>query len=183
MFEGKTVVPIAALWHALITGLSVIWPSRLSLAGISLGDVWPCSSLKNSLPKDTFEEGDDLVPFHKLTGWTTYSLLEPMEKILGWKFDGIDDMTGLPEYRNGELVRFAYVGLALVSARISRDRDAALTSPFPFVVFIGEQVVCWSTSGCYQSSHPPSPHRSIGTGIPRFPSSRLHIRPSSNGGP
>lgn len=43
-----------------------------------------------------------MVPFHKLTGWTTYSLLEPMEKILGWKFDGIDDMTGLPEYRNGE---------------------------------------------------------------------------------
>ena len=102
MFEGKTVVPIAALWHALITGLSVIWPSRLSLAGVSLGDVWPCASLKNSLPEETFEEGDDLVPFHKLTGWTTYSLLEPMEKILGWKFDGIDDMTGLPEYRNGQ---------------------------------------------------------------------------------
>lgn len=102
MFGEKTVVPIAALWQALITGLSVIWPSRLSLAEISLGDVWPCTSLKNSLPKDTSEEGDDLVPFHKLTGWTTYSLLEPMEKILGWKFDGIDDMTGLPEYRNGE---------------------------------------------------------------------------------
>ena len=92
------MVPIAALWHALITGLSVIWPSRLSLAGVSLGDVWPCASLK----KETIEEGDELVPFHKLTGWTTYSLLEPMEKILGWKFDGIDDLTGLPEYRNGE---------------------------------------------------------------------------------
>lgn len=98
VFEGKTVVPIAALWHALITGLSVIWPSRLSLAGVSLGDVWPCASLK----KETIEEGDELVPFHKLTGWTTYSLLEPMEKILGWKFDGIEDLTGLPEYRNGE---------------------------------------------------------------------------------
>lgn len=102
VLEGKTVVPIAAVWHLLITGLSVIWPSRLSLAGVSLGDVWPCTSLKNSLPEAGFEEGDDLVPFHKLTGWTTYSLLEPMEKILGWKFDGIDDMTGLPEYRNGE---------------------------------------------------------------------------------
>ena len=105
MLEGKTVVPVAALWHALITGLSVIWPSRLSLAGVSLGDVWPCTSLKNSLHDDKFEEGEDLVPFHKLTGWTTYSLLEPMEKILGWKFDGIDDMTGLPEYRNGESLK------------------------------------------------------------------------------
>lgn len=104
VFEGKTVVPIAALWHALISGLSVIWPSRLSLAGVSLGDVWPCASLKASLPEDRFEEGDDLVPFHKLTGWTTYSLIEPMEKVLGWKFDGIDDMTGLPEYRNGGLL-------------------------------------------------------------------------------
>jgi hypothetical protein len=46
-------------------------------------------------------EGDELVPFHKLTGWTTYSLVEPIEKILGWKFDGLEDMTGLPEYRNG----------------------------------------------------------------------------------
>ena len=89
----------------------MIWPSRLSLAGVSLGDVWPCTSLKNSLPKDGFEEGDDLVPFHKLTGWTTYSLLEPMEKILGWKFDGIDDMTGLPEYRNGKC--FPDCGFAL----------------------------------------------------------------------
>lgn len=41
------------------------------------------------------------MPFHKLTGWTTYSLIEPIEKILGWKFDGLEDMTGLPEYRNG----------------------------------------------------------------------------------
>jgi len=119
VFEGKTVVPIVALWHALITGLSVIWPSRLSLVGVSLGDVWPCTSLKNSLPNDKFEEGDDLVPFHKLTGWTTYSLIEPMEKILGWKFDGIDDMTGLPEYRNGKRhpgcqPRFACVVVALV---------------------------------------------------------------------
>jgi Protein of unknown function (DUF1688) len=44
------------------------------------------------------------VPFHKLTGWTTYSLIEPIEKILGWKFDGLEDMTGLPEYRNGACI-------------------------------------------------------------------------------
>lgn len=123
MIEGKTVVPIAALWHALITGLSPIWPSRLSLAGVSLGDVWPCVSLRNSVPKDMFEEGDDLVPFHKLTGWTTYSLIQPIEKILGWQFDGIDDLTGLPEYRNGERLRFAPVAVALVlraRGRLSR---------------------------------------------------------------
>ena len=32
----------------------------------------------------------------------TYSLVEPIEKVMGWKFEGIEHMTGLPEYRNGE---------------------------------------------------------------------------------
>ena len=44
------------------------------------------------------------MPFHKLTGWTTYSLVEPIEKVLGWKFEGLEDMTGLPEYRNGACI-------------------------------------------------------------------------------
>jgi hypothetical protein len=44
------------------------------------------------------------VPFHKLTGWTAYSLLEPLQAVLGWKVEGTEDMTGLPEYRNGEIL-------------------------------------------------------------------------------
>jgi hypothetical protein len=97
--DGSTRrIHIAPLWAALIEGLSPIWPAtRTTLRGISLGDVWPCAALKPS----SQAEGDDLVPFHKLTGWITYSLIEPMEKILGWKFEGLEDMTGLPEYRNG----------------------------------------------------------------------------------
>lgn len=97
--EGSVrIVPIAALWHALIYGLNSIWPpSRSTLAGISLGDVWQCKALQSAGQA----EDDDLVPFHKLTGWTTYSLLEPMEKLLHWKFQGVEDLTGLPEYRNG----------------------------------------------------------------------------------
>jgi hypothetical protein len=97
--EGSTQrVSVAPLWAALIEGLSPIWPAtRTILGGISLGDVWPCSALNAS----SKAEGYNLVPFHKLTGWVTYSLLEPMEKILGWKFEGVEDMTGLPEYRNG----------------------------------------------------------------------------------
>jgi hypothetical protein len=94
-------VPIAALWHVLISGLAPIWPTdRTTLAGVPLGDVWPCDSLRTT----TAEEWEALVPFHKLTGWTTYSLVEPMEKILGWKFEGIEQLTGLPEYRNGSFI-------------------------------------------------------------------------------
>lgn len=99
--EGTTErrVPVAALWAALVEGLAPIWPNRLSLGGVPLGDVWPCDALKAF----AVNEGDELVPFHKLTGWITYSLIEPLEKVLGWTFDGVEDMTGLPEYRNGTL--------------------------------------------------------------------------------
>ena len=97
--EGDTRrVSVASLWGCLIEGLSPIWPStRSTLGGVALGDVWPCGALK---PCAT-SEGDELVPFHKLTGWITYSLLEPLEKVLKWKFEGLEDLTGLPEYRNG----------------------------------------------------------------------------------
>ena len=49
-------------------------------------------------------EGDTkgLVPLHKLSQWTTYSLLEPMEAA-GLTVTGLDELTGLAEYRNGGL--------------------------------------------------------------------------------
>lgn len=94
---------MGALWHVLIDGLTPIWPSsRTKLGDIPLGDVWPCSVLRSTSSPQSMVEGDDLVPFHKLTGWITYSLMEPLQKILGWKFDGIEEMVGLPEYRNGK---------------------------------------------------------------------------------
>lgn len=93
----KRVVPVSAIWHCLIEGLNPIWPSRIQLAGKSLGDVWPCSSLKATAAT----EGDDLVPFHKLTMWITYSLIEVFERIAKWNVVGLEDLTGLPEYRNG----------------------------------------------------------------------------------
>ncbi|TFK45669.1 DUF1688-domain-containing protein [Heliocybe sulcata] len=92
-------IHVSSLWHVLMEGLVTIWPARLSLGGISLGDVWPCSALKPSAVP-----GDDLVPFHKLSGWITYSLIEPIEKVMKWTFEGVEDMTGLPEYRNGGLL-------------------------------------------------------------------------------
>ncbi|EJF59691.1 hypothetical protein DICSQDRAFT_108610 [Dichomitus squalens LYAD-421 SS1] len=112
---GVRRVHISALWTALIEGLAPIWPAtRTTLGGIPLGDVWPCEALKKqSATAGTYKEGDELVPFHKLTGWITYSLVEPLEKVLGWKFEGIEHMTGLPEYRNGGLL----VDLGVLSLR------------------------------------------------------------------
>ena len=42
------------------------------------------------------------MPFHKLSQWLTYSLLEPFEWA-GITVEGLDALTGLPEYRNGGL--------------------------------------------------------------------------------
>lgn len=92
---------IFSLWTALIDGLAPIWPAtRSTLGGVSLGDVWPCAALKKHAAPGA-PEGDDLVPFHKLTGWLTYSLVVPIKEVLGWKFEGLEHMVGLPEYRNG----------------------------------------------------------------------------------
>lgn len=44
------------------------------------------------------------MPFHKLTQWLTYSLMDPMTKLLSVQFVGTDLLTGLPEYRNGGLL-------------------------------------------------------------------------------
>jgi len=120
-------VPLAALWHVLVSGLAPIWPKdRTTIGGVALGDVWPCEAMQASGQT----EGDELVPFHKLTGWTTYSLVEPIEKILGWKFDGLEDMTGLPEYRNGGLLMDLGV-ITLKPLAIPASYYPSVSSPIP----------------------------------------------------
>ncbi|MEZ4742488.1 MAG: DUF1688 family protein [Bdellovibrionota bacterium] len=45
---------------------------------------------------------DHFIPFHKLSQWLTYSLIEPLEQY-GVVVIEIDRLTGLAEYRNGGL--------------------------------------------------------------------------------
>ena len=86
-----------SLFAAVLAAFNTIWPMRLSYAGTSLGDVWIHKGLKNS------EEGSEFMPFHKLSQWLTYSLIEPLEQT-GIEVIDIDKLTGLPEYRNGGLL-------------------------------------------------------------------------------
>ncbi|THH09690.1 hypothetical protein EW145_g1819 [Phellinidium pouzarii] len=107
---GVRSVHVSVLWYVLIHGLQEIWPaSRTTLSGTALGDVWPSTALEAT------DEGDNFVPFHKLTGWTTYSLLEALQKVLNWEITGLGDLTGLPEYRNGGLL----VDIGVLSLRAS----------------------------------------------------------------
>ena len=53
------------------------------------------------------------MPFHKLSQWLTYSLLEPFAWA-GVQVVGLEELTALPEYRNGGL---------LLDAGVLRLRD------------------------------------------------------------
>lgn len=100
--SGKTEFPIPnqlaarKVLSAVLEGLGNIWPGRLAIAGVNLGDVWLHPALKGDKISDRY------VPFHKLSQWLTYSLLEPLQE-LGLEISGLDELTGLPEYRNGGL--------------------------------------------------------------------------------
>ncbi|CAN6665640.1 hypothetical protein TRVA0_037S00650 [Trichomonascus vanleenenianus] len=94
------VVQLPVLWDALMDALVPIWPEgRVKIDGVPLGDAWYCSSM----PQDG-EEWEKIVPFHKLTQWLCYSLIAPIKKYGGLKFEGEELQTGLPEYRNGGLL-------------------------------------------------------------------------------
>lgn len=94
--KTKNQLPASVVLSAVLEGLGSIWPGRLAIAGVNLGDVWIHPALKGDNPTDQY------VPFHKLSQWLTYSLLEPLQE-LGVEITGLDEMTGLPEYRNGGL--------------------------------------------------------------------------------
>jgi hypothetical protein len=80
---GGSEVKAASILAAVLDKLSPIWP-------LPMGDVWPHPAI-------------GLVPFHKLSQWLSYSLVEPLQDA-GLKVVELDQLTGLPEYRNGGLL-------------------------------------------------------------------------------
>ena len=85
-------IEAAAVLQLLLQVLGPVWPGRIEVEGVSLGDCWRHPGTD-----------DGLVPFHKLTQWLTYSMLEPLEEA-GLAINGLDTLTGLPEYRTGGLL-------------------------------------------------------------------------------
>lgn len=129
-------VTVHDLWQAVMYGLESIWPAgRTMVEGKSMGDVWPHSALlKHKRDMDGREDGEDgeegeeeeedatrgLVPFHKLSQWLTYSLLEPLGEA-GLLLTDTTHLTGLPEYRNGGL----FVDLGVLVPKKSSILDPA----------------------------------------------------------
>ena len=94
---GAGTVAAHAILVLLLDTLSAIWPAQNAIGDQALGDCWRHPAV----------QGEGLtagwVPFHKLSQWLTYSLLEPFEWA-GVPVTGLDALTGLPEYRNGGLL-------------------------------------------------------------------------------
>jgi len=107
---GKKALPAPAMLEILLTQLAPIWPDRLTLGGVSLGDTWRHSAITRD------DETSGLMPLHKLSQWLTYSLIEPVRRA-GITVTDIDGLTGLAEYRNGGL---------FVDAGVMALRDPAM---------------------------------------------------------
>jgi hypothetical protein len=114
--KGSIAAP--TILGELLQHLKSIWPSRLSLGGIPLGDCWKHPSIT------TVDATNGLVPLHKLSQWLAYSLIEPLQTA-GIAVTDIDGLTGLAEYRNGGL----FVDTGVVAFRdpldARRDHDVA----------------------------------------------------------
>lgn len=109
MVTGPTVTAHDLL-SAVLDALSGVWLTDNTIGGQPLGDCWR----HQAAPGPGLSRG--WMPFHKLSQWLTYSLLEPFERA-GVAVTELDALTGLPEYRNGGL---------LLDTGVLRLRDAAL---------------------------------------------------------
>ena len=103
-------IPASAILATLLDSLSSIWPSGLVIDGFPVGDAGRHPAVR------TGDATDGIVPFHKLSQWLTYSLLEPLESA-DLAVERLDELTALPEYRNGGLL----VDLGVIRPRAAID--------------------------------------------------------------
>lgn len=89
-------VAAAQVLRTVLKGFGGIWPSGQLLGGKAVGDTWPHPYAGGEGPSA------GRVPFHKLSQWLVYSLVEPFQWA-GIEISELDELTGLPEYRNGGL--------------------------------------------------------------------------------
>ena len=99
----RSEVSAAELLGVVLRVLGPIWTSGSTVSGVLAGDVWPHRWAGASTGSGDDPATRGWVPFHKLSQWLTYSLLEPLQWA-GVTVTGLDALTGLPEYRNGGLL-------------------------------------------------------------------------------
>jgi hypothetical protein len=120
-----------AVLAEVLSGLGPIWTSGRNVQGLPAGDVWPHrwagASVGDQGEQDPTTGG--WVPFHKLSQWLTYSLLEPLQWA-GVQVTALDALTGLPEYRNGGLL----LDGGVIVPRNRRDLDRTWKPQDDFII-------------------------------------------------
>jgi hypothetical protein len=116
--------------HWARQGAEIAAPALLRTLLIALGPIWPGRPV-GDCGRHRAIDGDGLVPFHKLSQWLAYSLVEPLQDS-GIAVTALDGLTGLAEYRNGGL----FVDLGVLEPR---DPSLATRPLDPF----DEPVVEW----------------------------------------
>jgi Protein of unknown function (DUF1688) len=90
-------LPARTILVTLLESLASIWPGRIELGGHNLGDVGRHPAARSG------DATSGLVPFHKLSQWLAYSLIEPLQDSRIEVVE-LDALTALAEYRNGGLL-------------------------------------------------------------------------------
>jgi hypothetical protein len=151
---GELQAPI--ILEVLLEALGPVWPNRLALGGVPLGDCWRHPAIKRD------DATDGYMPIHKLSQWLSYSLIEPLEAA-GVTIVDIDGLTGLAEYRNGGLFVDAGV-LALAD-----PQDAGRAHPVE-----GPLVVGWrALTVALLDRIAPMVRERLGVSAERFPLARV----------
>jgi hypothetical protein len=103
--RGRTSLPAItakALLETTINALAPVWLKASTAPDGARGDLWAhaaaCDPSLNSA-----DPTQGWVPFHKLSQWLCYSLIEPFREA-GYAIESLESLTGLPEYRNGGLL-------------------------------------------------------------------------------
>jgi hypothetical protein len=116
-------LPAPVILEVLLDALGPIWPGRLTLGGVPLGDCWRHPAIQRD------DATDGYMPIHKLSQWLAYSLIEPLEAA-GVQVVDIDGLTGLAEYRNGGL----FVDAGVLTLNDPEDAGRAHPVEGPLVV-------------------------------------------------
>ena len=95
--DGSASITAHDILAQLLATLSGIWLADNVIGDLRLGDCWQHADV----PGSGLTRG--WMPFHKLSQWLTYSLIEPFEWA-GFRVVDLDALTALPEYRNGGLL-------------------------------------------------------------------------------
>jgi hypothetical protein len=117
---GGGPIPAPLMLSELLLQFGPIWPSRLTLGGVPLGDCW-----RHPSPTAT-DATNGLMPLHKLSQWLAYSLIEPLQWA-GIAVTDINGLTGLAEYRNGGLFIDTGVLVLRDPADAARQHDVGST--------------------------------------------------------